>query len=155
MTATTSKLKGCLERGRGMELHFSMLLWMNWFWYKQRGVILFSSIYRIALMDHALAEVNGFVYTCGGSVEGKSSLLFQDHVYCFNTSFNHWDQVAPLQEERARLSAVAHEGLLYAVGMTHLIQICNLSWWILAKNVDSSFDPFFLPAFFPSSRPFR
>lgn len=71
---------------------------------------------RTQLCDHAVAAVDGFVYACAGSVEGKASLLLQEKVQCYNPHLNHWDFVAPLQEPRAKTAAVEQDGLLYVSG---------------------------------------
>ena len=68
------------------------------------------------MYDHSVAVVNGIVYACGGSVEGRASLLLQDIVQCYDPHLDYWDLVAPLQEARAKGSATQHELLLYVSG---------------------------------------
>ena len=71
---------------------------------------------RAPLYDHSTAVVEGSVYACAGSTEGKASLLLHDNVQCYNPHLNHWDLVAPLQEARGKGASTEHEGLLYVSG---------------------------------------
>ena len=74
------------------------------------------SFSRTPLYDHAVTVIDGFVYACAGSTEGKASLLLQDKVQCYNPHHDYWDFVAPMQEARAKSAAVEHDGLLYISG---------------------------------------
>lgn len=76
----------------------------------------FRHFYRTQLCDHSVALVDASVYETAGSEEGKASLLFQDHVQCFNLQSNIWSLGAPVQEARAKAAAVEHDGLLYVSG---------------------------------------
>lgn len=60
--------------------------------------------------------VNGLVYACGGSIEGRASLLLQDIVQCYDPDLDYWDFVAPLQEARAKGTASRLRDLLFVCG---------------------------------------
>ena len=136
---------------------------------------------RAELVDHSLAAVDGFIYVCGGSVEGGVMLEYQEHVSRLDTSLNQWEEVVALQEGRARLAAVGHEGLLYAVG-THEVRAVQFALsgfffpfnglmpiqesqlfaflfsFVLYSFIHSflpSLLPFFLPSFLTLPHPFR
>ncbi|XP_029197719.2 kelch-like protein 3 [Acropora millepora] len=68
------------------------------------------------LYDHSLTVVNGLVYACGGSIEGRASLLLQDIVQCYDPDLDYWDFVAPLQEARAKGTASRLRDLLFVCG---------------------------------------
>ena len=71
---------------------------------------------RTQLFNHTVTAVDGLVFACAGSVEGRASLLLQNKVQCFNAHLNEWDFVAPLLEPRAKAASVEHQGLLYVSG---------------------------------------
>ncbi|EDO44106.1 predicted protein, partial [Nematostella vectensis] len=70
----------------------------------------------VSLTNHSVVESDGVVYTCGGSIEGKASLVLQDQVLSFDTHDNTWIPLAPMQIARAQCVTLAYQGLVYAIG---------------------------------------
>ena len=68
------------------------------------------------LSDHAIACQDDIILCCGGSQEGKSSLILKKDVYMYDAWYNQWKTVAPMNEERAMAACGTYQGLYFVVG---------------------------------------
>merc|ERR1712107_692745 len=65
----------------------------------------------------AVAELDGYLYVCGGLVEA-AELLDSDAVERFNPAMCRWEAVPPMPTARSEAVAVAYKGCLYVCGGT-------------------------------------